>query len=255
MGHFWGLHHTRPYMRARFALVEALLKVKSYDAASAALDHLMDCLRLCRSDNMGVRQLIPALLVRLGREQECYDFVKWWEIVRNDNDYDYGDMDAPYLDLKDADLLESPEYLCGQFPDLCHIVPITLLKIKLLLAARAGSDGCEHLRSSQTFNQIEDRARQMAPAGNLDFDEPVEVIEVLKSQVNMLYQAVDKANSHFWDAFFDPGPHLKKRPDSWSRGSEEEMQLALKWCYDAWKECPRAIEVVKAIFDSDSEVL
>ncbi len=40
-GHFWGIHATRDYMRARFILVEATLKTKHYDAAQAALDHLI----------------------------------------------------------------------------------------------------------------------------------------------------------------------------------------------------------------------
>jgi hypothetical protein len=27
---------------------------------------------------MGVRDLIPALYIRLDQDQECYDFLKWW---------------------------------------------------------------------------------------------------------------------------------------------------------------------------------
>src|SRR5215471_18139118 len=60
VGHFWGILDTRDYMRARFALVEALQKIKTHDSVQAQLDHLLDMLRLCRGDNMGVRDLVPA---------------------------------------------------------------------------------------------------------------------------------------------------------------------------------------------------
>lgn len=75
VGHFWGILETLTYMRARCALVEALSKIDTLDAVRSALSHLMDMLRLCRSDNMGVRDIISSLMLRLGKEQECYDFV------------------------------------------------------------------------------------------------------------------------------------------------------------------------------------
>lgn len=106
VGHFWGILETRDYMRARYALVEALLKVKTYASVKAAHDHIMDMLRLCRSDNMGVREQVPWLKLRLGRDQECYDFCVWWATTGQERDYDWGNMDLPYLDIKNADILE-----------------------------------------------------------------------------------------------------------------------------------------------------
>ena len=49
----------------------------------------------------------------------------------------------------------------------------------------------EVLRSSQTFNLIEESDTQNSTR---DYQQPVELIKVLKSQVNMLYEAIDKAN-------------------------------------------------------------
>lgn len=247
IGHFWGLLHTRPFMRARYALIEAILKVRTYDAALAALDHLMDCLRLCRGDNMGLRDLVPAQMLRLDRNQECYDFVKWYATTGQKSDYNWSDMDLPFLDVKDADVLETPpKYLCGKFLALSHAVTFILLKIKLLLAVRAGSEGWGILKTSQTFKQIEDKVGQ---DGTEDLEKAaVEVIKVLKSHVDTLYSAIDQANTHFWGALIDPGSRLDERPDCYAMGSKEEMVLVLKYSYDAWKESPGAIEVVKAIF-------
>lgn len=64
VGYFWGMHNTRPYLRARYALIEAILQVRTQDAVVAAFDHVMDCMRLCRKDNLGLRDVLPALMLR-----------------------------------------------------------------------------------------------------------------------------------------------------------------------------------------------
>lgn len=75
--HFWGWMETRPYMRARYGLLDSLRKIRTREAVQASRDHVMDLLRLCRGDNMGVRDMTPALMIRLGHDQEAYDFMKW----------------------------------------------------------------------------------------------------------------------------------------------------------------------------------
>lgn len=46
--------------------------------------------RLCRSDNMGVRDLSPHLPLRLGNHQEWYGFVKCYATIGQGRDYDWG---------------------------------------------------------------------------------------------------------------------------------------------------------------------
>lgn len=77
VGNFWGLLPTRDYMRARYSVVDGMGRIHNVEAVEARLDHLMDMLRLCRSDNMGTRSLVPSLMLRLNKDQECYDFIKW----------------------------------------------------------------------------------------------------------------------------------------------------------------------------------
>jgi hypothetical protein len=78
VGVFWSIAETRPYMRDRFAYVQALQKLDTYASVKLQLDTLLDMLRLCRGDNMGVRNLVPGLMLRLNMDQECYDFIKWY---------------------------------------------------------------------------------------------------------------------------------------------------------------------------------
>ncbi|KAK3059734.1 hypothetical protein LTS18_010168, partial [Coniosporium uncinatum] len=96
VGRFWTIEDTRDYMEARFALVEALLKIKTFKAVDAALGHAADMLRLNRSDYLGMRDLAPSLMLRLNMDQECYDFLKWWGTEGSRTNYDWGNMDFSY---------------------------------------------------------------------------------------------------------------------------------------------------------------
>jgi len=61
-GHFWGLHETRPYMRAKASLADTLWELGREEEAIA---HHRDCLRLNPNDNQGLRDiLLTCLLIR-----------------------------------------------------------------------------------------------------------------------------------------------------------------------------------------------
>jgi hypothetical protein len=253
VGHFWSIHETRDYMRARFGVVEALMKVKTFSSTQLQLQHLMDMLRLCRSDNMGVRDLVPAVMLRLNRDQECYDFVKWHCTVGQQADYDWGNMKLGYLDVKDADVFESVSYLVPQYTiSLPHAASIVLLKIKLFLdfSALETSINLGKRLPSEILGNIQDHVvRSLIIANDKDTmsrTSHTETIAKLKDQINTMYNVVHKQNVFFWPALLDPDRHLNSRSEAYSHGSVAEMQLALKWCYDSWAETPGAIEFIKA---------
>lgn len=59
VGKFWGIIATRPHMRTRFTLTDAMSAIHTSAGEHARLDHLLDMLRLCRGDNLGVRFIVP----------------------------------------------------------------------------------------------------------------------------------------------------------------------------------------------------
>lgn len=250
VGHFWGILGTRQYMRARYSLVEAILKIKTFDAVKSALDHTMDILRLNRGDNMGVRDLVPALLLRLGRDQECYDFVKWYQTMGQDGDYDWGDMSLPFLNVLNADVFEPVEYMCGKWPDLSHISAIALLKIRLLQDLKSLQNSV--LLAEKVPSEILHNVQRYVPQSTTIsenkevMDRPELYIEKLSSQVDMLYTTIEKANTHFWQALVNSKRHLNSRPEFYSHGSLEETQLVVQHSIDSWIETPGALEVIKA---------
>ena len=67
VGHFWGILETRPYMRARAGLAQSLWSSGRRDEA---LEHYRDLLRLNPNDNQGLRYILVACLLELGRDDE-----------------------------------------------------------------------------------------------------------------------------------------------------------------------------------------
>jgi tetratricopeptide (TPR) repeat protein len=66
-GQFWGVLSTRPYMRARYGLAEALWTAGRRDEAIA---HLQDMLRLNPGDNQGLRYTLAAWLLIMDRDED-----------------------------------------------------------------------------------------------------------------------------------------------------------------------------------------
>ncbi|KAM7185929.1 hypothetical protein V8F33_012118 [Rhypophila sp. PSN 637] len=131
VGRFWDLIETRDYMRARFGAADTLIKAYTWLSVQKALEHMMDMLRLCRGDNMGVRDHIPALMMRLDQQQECYDFLKWWATCDPDGQYDWGDMTLPYLNIRNADPFEPIDPFRSGNLSLSQLSILTLLKLDL----------------------------------------------------------------------------------------------------------------------------
>ena len=66
-GHFWGIIETRPYMRARLGLAQALWEMGRH---REAIGHLWEMLRLNPGDNQGVRYLLLSWLLEISDDAE-----------------------------------------------------------------------------------------------------------------------------------------------------------------------------------------
>ncbi|KAJ5371430.1 uncharacterized protein N7496_007522 [Penicillium cataractarum] len=170
---------------------------------------------------MGVRSIVPALMLRLNKDQECYDFIKWWAADRPD--YDWGDTDLPCLDIRNTDVFEPVEQLCDPYPDLSHLVCLCLLKVKLLfdlmrleqstssLGPNVPREILDLIQSSVPRSPVVSASRDiMTGDGNIRQT----MIEKLKSQIGVVYRAVQEANKHFWPAFADAEEYLDEFPSA-----------------------------------------
>lgn len=75
-GHFWNFIPSRPYMRARFGLAQALWVL---GRRIEAIEHYQDMLRLNPGDNQGVRYNLAACLLELGRDDELASLLETFE--------------------------------------------------------------------------------------------------------------------------------------------------------------------------------
>lgn len=71
-GHFWGILETRPYMRARAGLAQALWAGGRHEEA---VGHYRELLRLNPNDNQGNRYLLAAALLDLDRDADLADLL------------------------------------------------------------------------------------------------------------------------------------------------------------------------------------
>lgn len=202
VGRFWKMLPTRPYMNARLDYRAALTFVSNVESVQAQLDTLMENLRLCRGDNIGSGDLVPGLMVRLGRDQECYDFLKWWATSAKDPKYNWADPTLPYLDIKNANPVEPVEPFIRGRQGLSHLVALMLLKIKLYFlllvthGAQAYEEASENLRETMD-GMMELRNSTMARnphIANMTSLEAAPAIQKLKAQIRQLYHTVNKAN-------------------------------------------------------------
>ncbi|KAI1146774.1 hypothetical protein F4825DRAFT_439658 [Nemania diffusa] len=247
VGRFWGLTDTRDYMRARCAAADALLQIDTIKAAEKALAHFQDMLRLCRSDNLGIRDIVPGLLLRLGREQECYDFLKWWAVV--DDEHHFNDASLPYLDICGADAFEEVDATAIHL-SLSQLVILTLLKVRLYLDIDSYDQ--EYLDFESSWPPPPNEL--MRPIGRIT-REKVETIteedipdisESLKDQYLALFQTVHKKNPHFWEALVDASEDAPSLPLDYTRGSVEEAILGVYQCKKAWEESCDAILMIES---------
>jgi len=252
VGHFWGILETRPYMQARYALVEALQKIHTREAVQTASDHIMDMLRLCRGDNMGVRELAPALLLRLGKDQACYDFCKWYATEGQRGDYDWGNMDLGFLDLEGENTFESIELWTRKYFDLSHTIAVMLVKVRLLLDIselhKVTLVG-EQVPAEPISNIREQLVRAVVKENQKIIESPdqTSLLEMLEDQVAGLFLAVKKSNKYFWPALLDPGDNLTTRPQAYTYGSRAQMVLYLQHNYQSWAETPGAIGMIREL--------
>ena len=80
------MFNTVDYGGARLSWARALRKCgienDSQLALELATEHLLDLAWLCHNISFEFRHTLAYILLDQGRLQECYDFIKWWQVSR-----------------------------------------------------------------------------------------------------------------------------------------------------------------------------
>jgi pentatricopeptide repeat protein len=116
-GHFWGLHHTRPFMRAKQAIAERYFEAGELINAACEIEEM---LRLNPNDNQGMRRMLMEVYCRLDRLDDAERLLR-----------EYPEDGTPFLPFtgllirfrKEGDSLELRKSLREQADWNPHIVP------------------------------------------------------------------------------------------------------------------------------------
>lgn len=253
VGRFWKMFETRAYMECRLDYRAALTFVRNVESVQAQLDTVMENLRLCRDGKIGSRDVAPGLMIRLDKDQESYDFLKWWATSAKNPQYDWNDITLPFLDIKDANPLEPVWPFLNNTNELSHVVVVTLIKIKLYFilltkhgANEASTDKLRKAADEMMALKNSTIARNPNVAVLSPYGTSLE-LDNIKGQIRQLYDAVHNANPHFWAELIDPDEKLSAAPAVYSSGSKEEMQTTIMWTWQAWNETFGALEIIYGI--------
>ncbi|KAM7212955.1 hypothetical protein V8F06_011659 [Rhypophila decipiens] len=264
-GNFWRNIPQRLYLKARFIHAETLIRSWRRQGIEDALTIYLAMLQHDRADHQGCRHLIPALYIRLGRDQECYDFLKWWATTVRDEEL-LSDMTRPYLDTKNADATSledlvklwiepETEYMNSLF----LVAPLLLLKIRLLRAVQEIFNHREEepdLTTEQVLEKIRpqvgdilERRPDLIPSGTDIFEtgSPLgKAADDLEESIDKLVHKVNELNEYYIPMVLFPDPaEFSAGPQMYTPGSEEEARMCFMYTFNAWMETPYSMEELK----------
>ena len=125
VGHFWGLLETRPYMRARGGLAQALWDVGRHDEA---IEHYRELLRLNPNDNQGNRYLLAGCLLALDRDA---DLTALLDAYGQESTAEWSYTWALIAYRRDGDSVEARSLLEKAATTNSHVAPYLLGRKKL----------------------------------------------------------------------------------------------------------------------------
>lgn len=198
-------------------------------------------------------------MLRLGKDQEAYDYMKWYATAGNDMHYDWGNMSLPFLNLHGEEAFEpiSVGDWTDRFGQLSHKIAMTLLKLRILLdlySLRSSMQDIATKLPQELLDNVRKHLVSDVVAGNTKIMQDVRNgvsikphIDNIEAQMTTMFDAVHEANSYFWDALVERDPDdLEASPEYMSAGTIEEMQVELRHAHLAWEETPGAIDWVAA---------
>lgn len=267
------------YMRARHELMGLCKQAQTLDGLQEALGHLEGLLRLTPDDTYGLRFVAPSLMLRLDRDQECYDSINWWANLR----IDPWERESRYIQkaiLRPLhDILDTPApgvLMQNPWLNLNYLVALLHLRLKLLIDMRNLVITRKVLSTTALPAELWDlieRAVLRSPLSTKFLRQsPAELKRIersLREHAVALGRRVVAANVHFMPGWFNAEEVLRKSerwPDNvelyaemtWgvkNRGSYNEMVWAMKTSFATGWETIGIHELMHAAFSAAARAL
>ncbi|KAI3654920.1 hypothetical protein MP228_000300 [Amoeboaphelidium protococcarum] len=246
-GSFWELTETRNFMCTKYNVaIHFMEKMRSVDAYQKMEEYFLEMLRLCRSDNVGVRLILPAVYLMLGKEQECYDFIKWFQCYPV-NGYDWGNMDLPFLNYEQHNFLdELPEEFISEYINVEMVLALALIKFRALRSLK------DALNSECDLSRLPQVLLRHLPA---DLNEKVltEKVQLVQKHFDILFERIDKHNRRIWRAILEPGPLINQQePELIVQNTANEAYAIVRSFLRPWEWTEGAIEYLETRLGEDT---
>ncbi|RYY86997.1 zinc finger MYND domain-containing protein [archaeon] len=153
---FSNLTESRAFLQALSNCIEAYISVNTEKSLQEAVKLGFKALYHCRKDDMCFRYVLPALLLRLDMDQECFDMILWYAMYGKAFRYD--NPNKPFLSLWGNDRASLVDHM--DHPQLTFIMADVILKHRLLVL-------CRQKEALYTFILCMDKTYKQQPRGNL----------------------------------------------------------------------------------------
>ncbi|KAF2705398.1 hypothetical protein K504DRAFT_388264 [Pleomassaria siparia CBS 279.74] len=245
-------------------LAQAQMRIDSQVAVQSGLELLLEMVDITKDAKSGPPNLAPVCFLRLGRDQEAYDFMKWW-VASPDPIRPFGPSAQLYQDSKNAkaDVFEDMDFFKEKFPSPSFMAAFTLLKLRLLMDLQTLQRSRSRSRSTKVgdknargdISDDDDIRSQLTSSAVLNnktvlqrSDHEKEIADLTR-QVEAMYALVQERSANFWPAVLQPGGHLNANanPEAWGFSSTKEMQSVLDAHHKTWIETSGAIKAIEAL--------
>lgn len=250
---FWSIGESRPYTEVCVALIETISQIPTVKACEAASRYGIEWLSLNWAvDHHNVRHRVAALNIRLGKDQDAYDFIKWHATTGADPFYGWSSI----YDLKNQDTLESLQV--GRWTDenthLSTMASVTLIKLRIwfnlqslqnagLTACKLPQEILDHLREECMATDIIAKNQQIMADIRNGKDIETSYMRPLEQQLIEMFNAVQRKSADFWPAIVERRglAEMYESPDErlW------EFIVAVSYGREAWEETPGAVEWIR----------
>jgi hypothetical protein len=234
----------REYIGRRKFLIKALREIQSRRSVEEQLDHVVEVMRVTGHHHGNLtRRMAPLLMLRLDYDQQFYDFTKGYTVEH----LNFSHGSNPFEDLTHlSDHINS-------FGRGLILNATTLLKIKLILDIKNLQNTSLILLTKPNIpREILLHIRSFVPRSpliatnykvlsNEDYRE--ELCLELQNQAEVLCKKVEEQFPDFLNLLKDPSQSQKSHFTLYQ--CENYKAGFMKQCYNAWVECPGALEWVR----------
>ncbi|KAJ3033102.1 hypothetical protein HDV00_006729 [Rhizophlyctis rosea] len=245
----------RDYLVARYNCMAGIANsIANLDATEMACAHALDMLHFDHRDICCVRHYLVFFMLRLNKDQQAYDLIKWYATKSETYDWDNWN-DETYLDITGADVFEDVEWL-ARTKDLNFLVAVLLIKLRILLdlGTIESLNSCASPTDTSTPLDLPAALRSSILAAHTETLTHTTVLSNIITQTShllTLYKQIKRTNKHFFGILLRAAVHIKayshmvKAGEAAKGGSVPEAQGVLWKCNDAWIESKGAVEWVR----------